>query len=65
MTGEPVVQGNDESVEKAGMRNAWGNIAVTYDEMFAARMTHLTGEGWTFSPPNPTGMASTSPVGRG
>jgi ubiquinone/menaquinone biosynthesis C-methylase UbiE len=45
MTGDPVVHDNDESVEKAGMRNAWGNIAVTYDEMFAARMTHLTGRG--------------------
>ena len=53
MSGDPVVQGNDESAEKAGMRNAWGNIATTYDEMFAARMTHLTGRGLDLLAPEP------------
>ena len=37
MTEDPVVHDKGESVEKAGMRNAWGNIAVTYDEMFSGR----------------------------
>jgi ubiquinone/menaquinone biosynthesis C-methylase UbiE len=57
MVGDPVVhgvvQGNDESVEKAGMRNAWGNIAATYDETFAARTTHLTGRGLDLLAPEP------------
>ncbi len=53
MTADPIVRGNDESVEKAGMRNAWGNVAVTYDEMFAARMTHLTGRGLDLLAPEP------------
>jgi ubiquinone/menaquinone biosynthesis C-methylase UbiE len=47
------VDGNDDSAEKAGMRNAWGNIAVTYDEMFAARMTHLTSRGLDLLAPEP------------
>jgi ubiquinone/menaquinone biosynthesis C-methylase UbiE len=49
MTGDPVVDGvatgDDEPAEKTGMRNAWGRIAVAYDEMFAERMTHLTRRG--------------------
>ena len=49
MTGDPVVQsavtGDTEPAEKTGMRNAWGRVAVDYDEMFAERMTHLTGRG--------------------
>ena len=53
MMGDPVAGGNGESAEKAGMRNAWGNIAVTYDEMFAARMTHLTGRGLDVLAPAP------------
>lgn len=53
MVGDPVVQGSDEPVEKAGMRNAWGQIAVTYDEMFAERMTHLTGRGLDLLAPEP------------
>ncbi len=53
MVDGPVVQGDDDSAEKAGMRNAWGNIAVTYDEMFAARMTHLTGRGLDALAPEP------------
>lgn len=51
--GDPVVQSNDEPAEKAGMRNAWGNVAVTYDEMFAARMTHLTDRGLDLLAPEP------------
>ena len=53
MAGNPVVQGSDEPAEKAGMRNAWGNIAVAYDEMFGARMTHLTGRGLDLLAPEP------------
>jgi ubiquinone/menaquinone biosynthesis C-methylase UbiE len=57
MTGDPVVHGvvtgNDEPAEKTGMRNAWGRIAVTYDEMFAERMTHLTGRGLDLLAPEP------------
>jgi ubiquinone/menaquinone biosynthesis C-methylase UbiE len=57
MAGDPVVpvvvHGDDEPVEKTGMRNAWGRIAVTYDEMFAERMTHLTGRGLDLLAPEP------------
>lgn len=35
------------------MRNAWGNVAVAYDEMFAARMAHLTGRGLDLLAPEP------------
>jgi ubiquinone/menaquinone biosynthesis C-methylase UbiE len=53
MTGDPAVHDSDESVEKAGMRNAWGNVAVAYDEMFGARMAHLTGRGLDLLAPEP------------
>ena len=53
MTGGAVVHDNDGAVEKVGMRNAWGNIAVTYDQMFAARMAHLTGRGLDLLAPEP------------
>jgi ubiquinone/menaquinone biosynthesis C-methylase UbiE len=57
MTRDPVVQGvvkgNDEPAEKTGMRNAWGRVAVDYDEMFAERMTHLTGRGLDLLAPDP------------
>src|SRR5688572_2748486 len=53
MTRDPAVHDNDESVEKAGMRNAWGNVAGAYDEMFAARMAHLTGRGLDLLAPEP------------
>ena len=35
------------------MRNAWGNVAVAYDEMFAARMAHLTDRGLDLLAPEP------------
>ena len=35
------------------MRNAWGRVAVAYDEMFAERMTHLTGRGLDLLAPEP------------
>ena len=30
-----VVRSDDEPAEKTGMRNAWGRVAVAYDELFA------------------------------
>lgn len=57
MVGDPavhgVVEGGDDSVEKTGLRNAWGKAAVAYDEMFAARMAHLTGRGLDLLAPQP------------
>jgi ubiquinone/menaquinone biosynthesis C-methylase UbiE len=57
MVGDPVVhgvvQGNDDSVEKVGLRNAWGRVAVAYDEMFAERTAHLTGRGLDLLAPEP------------
>ncbi len=57
MTGDPgvhdVVTGDAEPAEKTGMRNAWGRVAVDYDEMFAERMTHLTGRGLDLLAPEP------------
>jgi ubiquinone/menaquinone biosynthesis C-methylase UbiE len=44
---------DDESAEKVGMRNAWGRVAVAYDEMFGARMVHLTGRGLDLLAPEP------------
>ncbi len=43
----------EEPAEKVGMRNAWGRVAVAYDEMFAERMTHLTGRGLDLLAPDP------------
>lgn len=43
----------DEPAEKSGMRNAWGRVAVAYDEMFAERMAHLTGRGLDLLAPEP------------
>ena len=43
----------DDPAEKAGLRNAWGNVAVAYNEMFAARMAHLTGRGLDLLAPEP------------
>ena len=49
MSEDPVVQSavttDTEPAEKTGMRNAWGRVAVDYDEMFAERLGHLTGRG--------------------
>ena len=49
MSENPVVQSavttDTEPAEKTGMRNAWGRVAVDYDEMFAERLGHLTGRG--------------------
>jgi ubiquinone/menaquinone biosynthesis C-methylase UbiE len=57
MTGDPVtpgvVKGDDEPAEKTGMRNAWGRVAVAYDEMFAERLAHLTGRGLDLLAPEP------------
>src|ERR1044072_773449 len=53
MAGDPVVPSTDEPAEKAGMRNAWGNVAAPYEEMFAARMTHLTARGLDLLAPEP------------
>ena len=57
MVGDPVVhgdvQGNDEPFEKVGLRNAWGRVAIAYDEMFAERTTHLTGRGLDLLAPEP------------
>jgi hypothetical protein len=39
MAGDPVVEGavaeEAEPVEKTGLRNAWGRVAATYDELSA------------------------------
>jgi ubiquinone/menaquinone biosynthesis C-methylase UbiE len=43
----------DESAEKVGMRNAWGRVALAYDEMFGVRMAHLTGRGLDLLAPEP------------
>jgi SAM-dependent methyltransferase len=57
MTGEAVtpgvVKGDDEPAEKTGMRNAWGRVAVAYDELFAERLAHLTGRGLDLLTPEP------------
>jgi len=47
--GRPVV----ESAEKTGLRNAWGRVAVAYDQMFAERMRHLTHRGLDMLAPKP------------
>lgn len=57
MTGDPVTPGvptsDDEPAEKTGMRNAWGRVAVTYDELFAERLAHLTAQGLDLLAPEP------------
>jgi ubiquinone/menaquinone biosynthesis C-methylase UbiE len=35
------------------MRNAWGRVALAYDEMFGVRMAHLTGRGLDLLAPEP------------
>jgi len=57
MAGDSVVhdpvQADGESVEKAGLRNAWGRVAVAYDEMFTQRTAHLTRRGLDLLAPEP------------
>lgn len=51
--GEPVQPAAEEPAEKTGLRNAWGRIAVPYEEMFAERMRHLTARGLDLLAPRP------------
>ncbi len=57
MTEDPVthdvVKNGDEPAEKTGMRNAWGRVAVAYDELFAERLAHLTRRGLDLLAPEP------------
>jgi ubiquinone/menaquinone biosynthesis C-methylase UbiE len=48
-----VAQGDDEPVEKAGLRNAWGRVNVAYDDMWAERTAHLTRRGLDLLAPEP------------
>ncbi|MDQ1515806.1 MAG: hypothetical protein QOE80_1636 [Actinomycetota bacterium] len=47
------VHDDDEPVEKAGLRNAWGRVNVAYDDMWAERTAHLTGRGLDLLAPEP------------
>ncbi|MDQ1492403.1 MAG: hypothetical protein QOJ23_4917, partial [Actinomycetota bacterium] len=57
METEPVTPGvagdGEESAEKAGLRNAWGGVAVAYDELFTERTAHLTARGLDLLAPEP------------
>src|SRR4051794_26664599 len=57
MAGDPdvhdVVQAAADSAEKTGLRNAWGRVAVAYDQMFAERTAHLTARGLDLLAPEP------------
>jgi len=55
MAGEPIVDDpvGVEPAEKTGLRNAWGRIALPYEEMFAERMRHLTARGLDLLAPLP------------
>jgi ubiquinone/menaquinone biosynthesis C-methylase UbiE len=48
-----VMQTEGDSVEKTGLRNAWGRVAVAYDQMFTERTAHLTGRGLDLLAPEP------------
>lgn len=43
----------DEPEEKIGMRNAWGRIALPYDQYFTERTAHLTARGLDLLAPEP------------
>ena len=57
MVSDPAVHGavggDDDPVEKTGLRNAWGRIAVAYDDMWAERTAHLTRRGLDLLAPQP------------
>lgn len=57
MTGDPAVDGTppgvEEPAEKAGMRNAWGRVAVAYDELFTERTASFTARGLDLLAPEP------------
>ena len=48
-----MAEGDDEPVEKAGLRNAWGRVTVAYDDMWAERTAHLTRRGLDLLAPEP------------
>ena len=48
-----VVQADGDSLEKTGLRNAWGRVAVAYDQMFTERTAHLTRRGLDLLAPEP------------
>jgi ubiquinone/menaquinone biosynthesis C-methylase UbiE len=43
----------EEPAEKTGLKNAWGRVAVAYDEMFTERTAHLTSRGLDLLAPDP------------
>ena len=43
----------DEPREKVGTRNAWGRIAVAYDELWSRRLEHYTARGLDLVDPEP------------
>lgn len=51
--GRDVIQAEGDSLEKAGLRNAWGRVAVAYDQMFTERTAHLTRRGLDLLSPQP------------
>jgi ubiquinone/menaquinone biosynthesis C-methylase UbiE len=57
MADDPVTRdvswGGDEPAEKAGLRNAWGRVAVAYDELFAERTAQFTARGLDLLAPEP------------
>jgi ubiquinone/menaquinone biosynthesis C-methylase UbiE len=42
-----------DPAEKVGMRNAWGRVAVAYDEMWVERTAHMTRRGLDLLAPEP------------
>jgi len=50
---QAVMAAEAESAEKTGMRNAWGRVARTYEQMFASRLAHLTERGLDLLAPEP------------
>lgn len=48
-----MTQGRDEPAEKTGMRNAWGRVAVAYDELFTERTAGFTARGLDLLAPEP------------
>jgi ubiquinone/menaquinone biosynthesis C-methylase UbiE len=43
----------DEPAEKTGMRNAWGRIASSYEQLWTERTAHLTARGLDLLAPDP------------
>jgi len=60
-----VAQGDDEPVEKAGLRNAWGRGQRRLRRHVGGADRSLTRRGLDLLAPEPDWTASTSPAARG